>query len=129
MSGAQLIPGGLLALGAPFLSGSPRWLVSRDRNDDAVKSLSKIRNLPADHPYLMEVLKLPLHTKRVSLVLEFLDLFALCSSLFAWQNATGINAINYYSPTIFKSISVTGMHASLLTTGVYGIIKLLGALF
>jgi len=32
------------------------------------------------------------------------------------------------SPTIFKSIGVTGQNASLLTTGVYGIIKLLGAM-
>ncbi|KAE9386581.1 hypothetical protein BT96DRAFT_1005937 [Gymnopus androsaceus JB14] len=36
-------------------------------------------------------------------------------SLFAWQNATGIN---YYLPTLSKSTSVTEMHASLLTTGV-----------
>ncbi|KAE9406734.1 general substrate transporter [Gymnopus androsaceus JB14] len=141
----QLVPGGMLVLGAPFLSESPRWLVSRDRNDDAVKSLSKIRNLPADHPYLIEeasaIEAAVAHEKSLAgagffgpvrtvfsdkkLVLRLL----LGSSLFAWQNATGINAINYYSPTIFKSIGVTGTHASLLTTGVYGIIKLLGALF
>ncbi|KAE9392925.1 quinate permease [Gymnopus androsaceus JB14] len=141
----QLIPGGLLALGSPFLSESPRWLVSRDRNDDAVKSLSKIRNLPADHPYLVEEVSAieaaVAHEKSLAgagffgpvrtvfsdkkLVVRLL----LGSSLFAWQNATGINAINYDSPTIFKSIGVTGTHASLLTTGVYGIIKLFGALF
>jgi len=50
------------------------------------------------------------------------------ASLFAWQNGTGINAINYYSPTIFQSIGITGTSTALLTTGVYGIIKLIGAL-
>jgi len=49
--------------------------------------------------------------------------FLLGGSLFFWQNATGINAINYYSPTVFKSIGVTGTSASLLTTGIFGVIK------
>ena len=43
--------------------------------------------------------------------------------LFLWQNASGINAVNYYSPTIFKSIGVTGSSTSLLTTGVFGCVK------
>ncbi|KAE9392920.1 hypothetical protein BT96DRAFT_999892 [Gymnopus androsaceus JB14] len=131
MSGVQLIPGGLLALGAPFLSESPRWLVNRDRNDDAVKSLSKIRNLPADHPYLVEEVSAIEaavdHEKSLAGAGFFGPVCTVFSdnklvvplllglSLFAWQNATGIN---YYSPTISKSIGVTGTHASLLTTGV-----------
>lgn len=41
----------------------------------------------------------------------------LGTSLFIWQNGTGINAINYYSPTIFKSIGVTGTNNGLFTTG------------
>jgi hypothetical protein len=36
---------------------------------------------------------------------------------------SGINAINYYSPTVFKSIGVTGTNTSLLTTGIFGVIK------
>ncbi|TFK41779.1 hypothetical protein BDQ12DRAFT_663794 [Crucibulum laeve] len=59
---------------------------------------------------------------------RLLGRLAFGASLFAWQNGTGINAINYYSPTIFRSIGITGTSTSLLTTGVFGIIKLLGAL-
>ncbi|KAG0653125.1 hypothetical protein C6P46_004034, partial [Rhodotorula mucilaginosa] len=47
----------------------------------------------------------------------------ITTMLFMWQDGTGINAINYYSPTIFKSIGVTGTSTSLLTTGVFGVIK------
>jgi len=43
--------------------------------------------------------------------------------LFLWQNASGINAINYYSPTVFASIGVQGTNSSLLTTGVFGVVK------
>jgi len=47
----------------------------------------------------------------------------LGTSLFIFQNGTGINAINYYSPTIFKSIGVTGTNTGLFTTGIFGVIK------
>lgn len=31
--------------------------------------------------------------------------------------------LNYYSPTVFKSIGATGTNTSLLTIGIFGIIK------
>ena len=72
--------------------------------------------------------------------------FTLGGLLFLFQNASGINAISehsptgtrliklltflsdYYSPTIFKSIGIVGTSTSLLTTGIFGVIKTLGAL-
>lgn len=52
----------------------------------------------------------------------------LTTSLFLFQNGTGINAVNYYSPTFFRSIGVQGTNTALLTTGVFGVIKSVGAL-
>jgi len=52
--------------------------------------------------------------------------FFLGGMLFFWQNASGINAINYYSPTVFKSIGVTGINTSLFTTGLFGVVKTVG---
>jgi MFS family permease len=52
----------------------------------------------------------------------------IVTSLFMFQNGTGINAINYYSPTIFKSIGIIGQNTSLFTTGIFGVIKTVGAL-
>ncbi len=52
-----------------------------------------------------------------------------CVALHLLQNLTGINAINYYSPTIFKDIGFTGTSTSLLATGAYGIIKMLTTVF
>lgn len=37
---------------------------------------------------------------------------------------SSINAINYYSPTIFKSIGFTGTSVGLLATGIFGIVKM-----
>ena len=42
------------------------------------------------------------------------------TSLFA---GSGINAINYYSPTVFRSIGIQGTNTSVLTTGIFGVVK------
>ena len=46
--GAQLIPGITLAIGCIFLPPSPRLLVAQGRNDEALKTLAKLR-LRSEH--------------------------------------------------------------------------------
>ncbi|THU84878.1 general substrate transporter [Dendrothele bispora CBS 962.96] len=103
----------LLMLGAPFLIESPRWMMSRDRTQSSLSSLSSRRNLPSEHEFVQreyleteEAIKHerslagagffgPMQTVGRSRKLVWR--LVLGMSLFAWQNATGINAINYYS--------------------------------
>ena len=40
-----------------------------------------------------------------------------------WQNGSGINSINYYSPTVFESIGIDGINTTFLTTGIFGVVK------
>ena len=54
--GVQIIPGGVLALGTFILTESPRWLASRGHGVKALKNLAWLRNLPRDHPYVVEEL-------------------------------------------------------------------------
>ncbi|CDS00034.1 probable quinate permease [Sporisorium scitamineum] len=140
----QLVPGGMLMVGSLFLVESPRWLLSRGRVEEARQKLSYIRQLPTDDPYFVD------EFNQMSLAIQetkknaggdsyfapFKYLFrqkhlvarlAFGSSLFAFQNGTGINAINYYSPTVFKSLGITGTSTGLLTTGIFGIIKTIGS--
>ena len=42
--------------------------------------------------------------------------------LFFWQNGSGINAINYYSPTVFESIGITGPMNQIMS-GIFGVVK------
>lgn len=41
----------------------------------------------------------------------------------AFQQWTGVNSMNYYSPKIFQSLGLKGSSANLLGTGIYGIVK------
>jgi hypothetical protein len=135
----QLIPAGLLIIGAIFIRESPRWMFLRGKREQGIETLAWIRNLPADHIYMMEEVSMidqSLEQQRAKIGLGFWKPFKaawtnkrilyrlfLGSMLFLWQNGSGINAINYYSPTVFRSIGVTGGNTSLLTTGIFGVVK------
>lgn len=135
----QLIPGGLLAVGAFFLPETPRWLLSAGRREKAIKTLCFLRGLPRDHPYLLTEVQMTdealEHLKRtigIKFSGPFREVyqnkkiayrFFLGGALFFWQNGSGINAINYYSPTVFRSIGITGTSTGLLTTGIFGCLK------
>lgn len=135
----QLIPAGVLFAGSFWIRESPRWLFLQGRREEALRNLCWIRQLPADDIYMVEevtavdaALEEQHAAGGLSLSQPFKVLardrmaryrFLLGGSLFFWQNTSGINAINYYSPTVFKSIGVTGTNTSLLTTGIFGVIK------
>jgi hypothetical protein len=48
--GFQLVPVGLMMFVIPFMKESPRWLATKHRNDEALKSLAWIRKTPIDDP-------------------------------------------------------------------------------
>lgn len=137
--GVQLIPAGILLVGALFIKESPRWLFSHGHREAAIRNLSWIRQLPADHVYMMEEITgidYALEQQSATIGIGFWKPFKAAGSdkrvmyrlfigsmMFLWQNGSGINAINYYSPTVFKSIGITGQNTTLFTTGIFGVVK------
>ncbi|KAK5130854.1 hypothetical protein LTR08_001626 [Meristemomyces frigidus] len=135
----QLIPAGLLFVGAFWIRESPRWLLSKNRRAEAMKNLSWIRNLSPDDIYIIEevaFLDAALNEQASTIGMGFWSpfkavgksrkvqyRFLLGGMLFMWQNGAGINAINYYSPTVFKSIGISGTNTGFLTTGIFGVVK------
>lgn len=49
----QILPSLILGVGMIFYPESPRWLLMQERDEEASKSLSKLRGLPGDHPRLV----------------------------------------------------------------------------
>ncbi|KAH0434896.1 MFS quinate transporter [Colletotrichum camelliae] len=119
----QFVPAVFLITMPLFCSESPRWLVTKNGKTQARNALSWVRNLPEDHEFIS------LHMEGVPR--------ACCSwyqmARVNWGPAHGIqnltvNAINYYSPTILRSIGFSGTDVGLLATGVYGIVKMMTTL-
>ncbi|GIJ87310.1 hypothetical protein Asppvi_006216 [Aspergillus pseudoviridinutans] len=149
----QIVPAMILGLGMLFFPDTPRWLMMKERYDDALRSLSKLRRKARDCPELVnEYLEikasillentfarehfpnmsgLRLHAAQY---LSFLTTWARfkrlaigCSIMF-FQQFMGCNAMIYYAPTIFGQLGLDGNTTSLLATGVYGIVNCLSTL-
>ncbi|KXG45313.1 Major facilitator superfamily domain, general substrate transporter [Penicillium griseofulvum] len=137
----QGLPAVLLFFGMLMCNESPRWLAKQDRWEEARATLSKVRNLPSDHPYVEEefqAIATQLEQERALVAGSgFWDLMkemwfipgnrkrAIISVvLMICQQMTGTNAINYYAPQIFQNLGVTGNATNLFATGVYGIVKM-----
>lgn len=50
----QFVPGGLLAIGTLILRESPALLYRTGQQDKAIENLCYLRQLPADHQYMLE---------------------------------------------------------------------------
>ena len=138
----QLIPAGFLFAGAFWIPESPRWLLSKGRREQGLKNLCWIRKLKTTDIYIIEevaAIDTALEAQRAATGLGFwkpfqalrrdkkvMYRFFLGGALFFWQNGSGINAINYYSPTVFRSIGITGTNTGLFTTGLFGVVKTVG---
>lgn len=118
----QLVPSGLLFIGSLWIRESPRWLFFKNRREKAMDNLCWIRQLgPTDTYILEEVAGIDkiYEEQRATVGTGFWQPFKALGArphlqwrlfigcmLFFWQNGSGINAINYYSPTIFTVSSL-----------------------
>ncbi|GLI76837.1 hypothetical protein PoHVEF18_005115 [Penicillium ochrochloron] len=149
----QIAPAVVLGTGMLLFPDSPRWLMMKERVDESLTALSRLRRQDRSSPALQnEYLEI-----RASIMLEntfarehfpnlsgfrlhaaqymsFLTTWARfkrlaigCCVMF-FQQFMGCNAMIYYAPTIFGQLGLDGNTTSLLATGVYGIVNCLSTL-
>ncbi|KAF4984910.1 hypothetical protein FDECE_16990 [Fusarium decemcellulare] len=145
--GLQMVCSTILGLGIHFFPYSPRWLALVDRPDDALKSLERLRRLPAtdsrvqkehngilSEVALQKLIQEKRHPGVKGLKLEVLgwmDLFrkkswrrtAIGFGVAFFQQLSGINAFIYYAPTLFESLGQS-KEMALIMSGVFNILQL-----
>ncbi|KAL8853961.1 MAG: hypothetical protein Q9221_001269 [Calogaya cf. arnoldii] len=151
----QMIPSTVLGIGILFLPFSPRWLASKGRDSEALQSLGKLRQLPVTdqrvqqewfdiraevtfhrqtsamrHPILQS--KSKLNSIKLELV-SWMDCFRtgcwrrthVGVGLMFFQQFVGINALIYYSPTLFETMGLD-YSMQLIMSGVLNVTQLVG---
>lgn len=119
---AGVVPGLILFIGMCFMSDTPRWLVSKNRDDEAKKVFSKIE--PDIEPEkeiaeIKETLVDNRQEKAFRLKKWMIMPFVVGIGIMFAQICTGINTIIYYAPTIFKTAGFdSNLTAIYATTGI-----------
>ncbi|KAF2835788.1 general substrate transporter [Patellaria atrata CBS 101060] len=151
----QIFPGLILGVGIVWLPFSPRWLTSKGRNQEALDSIAKLRQLPITDSHVRQEWydiraevtfhqefsreKHPnLHdsSNRSAFRLELAS-WADCFKRGCWrrthvgiglmffQQFVGINALIYYSPSLFETMG-QDHNMQLILSGVLNITQLVG---
>ena len=107
----QMLPGVLLLAGIIFQNESPRWLVEKGRHEDAARALAHVRGRSQDDPVVTKELdeimadfesheRIPLwgQLRTVCSSRKYFYRYSMAIILMAFQQWTGTNSINYYSP-------------------------------
>ncbi|KAF5878399.1 putative proliferating cell nuclear antigen protein [Botrytis fragariae] len=147
----QIVPALFLGAGVYFLPFSPRWLSFKGHDEEALNVLSKLRQLPDTDSRIQEEARhirnevshirqihLQKHENLMNSPMKFEvalwgDCFASDSIkrthvgilIMFFQQFVGINALIYYSPTLFSRMGL-GSEMQLIMSGVLNICQLVG---
>ncbi|KAL1598473.1 hypothetical protein SLS59_006757 [Nothophoma quercina] len=130
----QCFPGLILLSGIFFLQESPRWLMERDRHEEAMASLQRLRK-----GYDSEVIDLEYREIRdviaADRALGNITVWSIITKT-SWRKRlllgcgvqafgplSGINVINYYGPRIYEILGIS-TRESLLIIGISGALSI-----
>ncbi|ORX92649.1 H(+)/hexose cotransporter 1 [Clohesyomyces aquaticus] len=124
--GTQIIPGAFIFCMLPFVVETPRALIARGKREQGLMNLGYMEvcaQVDAEQEHavgrnywlvIKDIIYVPSNMRR----------FFLASMLFLFHKFTGTDSLNYFAPEIFTMIGESKGSQALLTTGVYGVVKL-----
>ncbi|KAI7898554.1 general substrate transporter [Cokeromyces recurvatus] len=143
--GCQLVPGLLMLIGLYFIPESPRWLIYKDRNDEALKILARLRSHGNEHDVDVQMEftgiaqdssfdKLTYTTPRFFLLLKKgtennRKRTLLGMGVHTFSQLSGINAILFYLPHILESAGIKELYSAMVGNGVGGAVNFIATLF
>ena len=126
MVGLAVVPSLVLLIGMFFMPETPRWLVSRDRDEEARNVLSRTRTPEAVESEVREIREIEDQEAQSS----FRELAApwlrpamiVAIGLAVFQQIVGINTIIYYAPTTLTNVGY-GNEAAIYANLVIGVVN------
>lgn len=126
-----VIPAIILLIGMFFLPESPRWLLSKGKEQEALDILQKIED-PIEIQTEIEKIKQSISedkqqiklTESFSLKWLFYPLM-LAALIMFFQQAVGINTVIYYGPSIFQKAGFEGGEAAVMAQVCVGVVNVL----
>ena len=132
-----IVPAILALILMMFVPETPRWLILNDRKADAVKSLAQLRPKYADVQLECRDIEDGLDAKETFLWSEFkkpelLKPLTISLIIMAFQQFSGINAVMFYTVSIFKDAGLTetgaGLANSNVATVIIGVVQVVATL-
>ncbi|CAK5284034.1 unnamed protein product, partial [Mycena citricolor] len=134
----QIVPALIFLLCLPWQPESPRFMIETERYDRAAEILAYLAHTTTEDPLILATVeevntdflgkrRLPL-MKQLQQMNETHGIALRCfipSLVMLFQQLTGTNAINYFSPMIFASLGIGETTSGLFATGIYGIVKVI----
>ncbi|XP_074269030.1 putative plastidic glucose transporter 2 [Silene latifolia] len=107
----SIIPATILALGMVFCAESPQWLYKQGRRAEAEAEFERLLERSHVHSAMMELEKSDGGDTVSVTLLELISgrhsrVVLIGSTLFALQQLSGINAVFYFSSTVFRGAGV-----------------------
>ncbi|HVJ54735.1 MAG TPA: D-xylose transporter XylE [Aliidongia sp.] len=128
MLGSEAVPALLFFLLLLRVSDTPRWLVLKGRDQEALTLLRRLTPEPAASRTLAEIRDSFTEGHQQARLFAFGSLVILVGfGLSIFQQLVGINAVLYYAPLMFQNLGA-GSSSALLQTVVVGVANMLATL-
>ena len=118
MLASEAIPSAIFALLLLFVPDTPRWLVLRGRNDEALEQLKRVTD-EADARVILGDIQRTVEVRSGPALSFGAAVFVVGILISVFQQFVGINAVLYYAPLMFKNMGAS-TDTALLQTVVIG---------
>jgi sugar porter (SP) family MFS transporter len=132
MFATAAIPGIALFLGMLICPETPRWFASKERWDEARRTLERIQGAQPERE-LAEIRASLYEEKQQSGWQELFQsgvriALIVGVGLAVFQQFVGINTVIYYAPTIFQGAGFASASAAIMATSVVGVVNVLATI-
>ncbi|QIW99101.1 hypothetical protein AMS68_004619 [Peltaster fructicola] len=130
----QILPASILLCGIAFMVESPRWLMEQDRQDEARRVLTRLRDSNSTDKIELELAEIRdvIAADRINGQTSWKTIFTMPArrkrlllgcGVQAFGPLSGINVINYYGPRIYSILGID-TQTSLMIIGISGALSI-----